>query len=181
MKEKQATTTPKPTVKQPVPVKAATADERNEMFEFWFENDRNISVTAKKFSYRTRRPIYKIKVEDDWDGRARIIDKKVKAGIDRKLAAKQISNVSLVQKCLNREIAACLSKPKSKVAGSPQNIVLMATFVEKAQGNLPPETDDSDAEIDKVLMFEVHHVLGELIAGDKQPPEPAVVAGAKKP
>jgi len=143
VKAKQTSKRPKPSRRKAVATKAVTVEERNNMFAFWTENGRNIVATAKKFAPRSRKLIYKIKKEDDWDNRAAGIDHKVKASVDRKITARVIANVELVDACLKREVQACLQKPIKKVAGSPQNIVLMANFVEEARGNLPREPGES--------------------------------------
>jgi hypothetical protein len=101
-------------------------------------NDRNTLATAKKFR-RSNSTVHKIKKDDDWERRAAAIGEKIKAGVDRKITAQEISNVRLVDACFRREVQAYLKKPKSKITGSPQNIVMMANYLDEAKGNLPQE------------------------------------------
>jgi len=97
--------------KKPVAVKA-TETQINQMFQFWYEHNRDYSATSRKFKVAVttvRRYADRFK----WADRYADIKAKVQAGVDAKLVREEISNVKIAKSLLGKELKVYQEEKKA--------------------------------------------------------------------
>ncbi len=114
------------------PQLSISESELDAMFEFWFQNDRNVTKTAKKYG-RDRASIYRWAKRFGWEARAEKIRNKVRRDTDKRLQRKEISNVKTAQKCLRKEVAAYLHD-NHEATGDLKAIVQLLKYIDDNGG-----------------------------------------------
>lgn len=127
--------------------KGITETERNEMFSYWFENDCNLSETARKFK-RAMSTMQAIRARDKWDKRCDWVRAKVREGIDRKIANRAISNVEIGRAIIAAELRAYVQGEKA--TGDPNVILKYLEYVDKL-GGPPPEEPKENGSLGEEL------------------------------
>lgn len=89
--------------------KTITESERARMFKYYMEHDKNMSDTAREFK-RNRKTLYRVAIDDDWEGREQKISDDVKKKTDQSIVAAEITNIRRARAILNRELKAYLGR-----------------------------------------------------------------------
>lgn len=111
--------------------------ELDAMFEYWYQHDRSITLTAKKFN-KERKSLWRWAEKFKWHERADKIRAKVQNGLDRKIEKNEITNVKLAKACLKKEVAAYL-KPTRRTKGELPDILRFMRYIDEVEGNMPIE------------------------------------------
>lgn len=126
--------------RQHTPVESSVA-ERNEMFSFWYDANRNYSATANKFRIAVT-TLRRYAKADRWEKRADDIDKKVREAVDKEVARAQVSNVRIAQAMLVKELKKYESR---KATGSLYGVIALMRYIDNANEVPPPPTPTGNA------------------------------------
>lgn len=134
MSKSKSPTHPAGEKKKNTPLETSFA-ERNEMFSFWYDANRNYSAAANKFGIAIT-TIRRYAKADKWESRAADIDKKIRDQVDKEVARAQVSNVRIANAIMLKELAAY--NKRKRVTGNPYVILSYMRYIDNADDPAPP-------------------------------------------
>lgn len=114
--------------------------QRERMFGFWCENERNYAKTARHFN-RAITTVRRVSDKEEWPQRADDIDKKIRDRIDGRVVANEVSNIRLVRNLKKKMAKQLFDKPDLDV--TVRDFIALLRYEDELAGNLP-DREDSD-------------------------------------
>jgi len=145
--------------------KRYTESEKREIFQYWYDNNQEVSCVVRKFGC-CRDTVYRLIKRGKWKKRAKDISADVAKSIDRKIARQELSTVQVALKMLKRESEAYLKEGRA-YEGNPKIIIAICQYLDSVQGNMPKDEGQGDniVNLTNIDSAELERVLGNALAG----------------
>ncbi len=119
-----------------------TPDKAEEVFNWWMDNDCAHTATASHYNVSTS-TLARYRQRFEWDKRAKGMQQKVRDANDRKRIKQEVSNLTMAQAVLQKEVAGYLHRDH-KPTGNLNAIATLMRYIDEIQGNMPTGDNHGD-------------------------------------